>query len=262
MRIDQFCTRVRAHLLREGVFGRRAERYVEELREHAQLLTAQIAAGGHPNVEAEEIALQHLGQPDLLARQEAVELRSKSWWYRHPWLANFTLYMGATVACALLEFIILLGFHFLYPKDLPPPGDEVSAYTLSAVCNYGPLLMGLYFLLWFGRRFGCSWGTLLVVAVMVGLACTNLNSRIYHVPRHIHSYSMDIELGPVPSTIDVILEYILRQDSGLGHTTGWKIITGTGYPQLLTPILFVVIWWRGALWRTERELAQVHAARP
>jgi hypothetical protein len=258
MRIDQFCAQVRAHLLREGVFGRRAEHYIEELREHANLLTGQIIADS-PNLQAEEMALRQLGQPNLLARQEAVELRRKSWWARHPGLANLTLYFGATVALAVVDFAIMAGFGSVYPqKRVFPPWDGVCAYTFSTFFNYAPVLLALYFLLWFGRRFSCGWASLLMVSSAVGLACANLTGSIHHAPAKLHPYSMTTELGPVPLSIQMILENILQHPPSLVQHIPWYRFAGLFYslPQLLMPVLFVAVWWRRSLWHADRELAQ------
>ncbi len=147
------------------------------MREHANLLAGQINAGA-PSARAEEMALRQLGQPNLLARQEAVELRSKSWWYRHPGLGSLTLYIGATAALAVVDFAIMAGFVLVYPeKRVFPPWDGICAYALSTFFNYAPVLLALYFLLWFGRRFSSGWASLLIVSSAVGLACANLRKR-------------------------------------------------------------------------------------
>lgn len=99
---------LRDRLLRAGVRPKAVNRYLAELRDHLDDLTAELEASGQPREVARDHALSRLGNIETLAFPMASDRRFHSWAARTPW-AVFLIapVLGYGVIVALLAFALV-----------------------------------------------------------------------------------------------------------------------------------------------------------
>lgn len=102
---------LRRALRRQGIWGARAERLLQEWTDHVHESVARRVADGTPAHAAEQSAWEALGQPHVLAASAAQQLARSSWLGRHPWLAGlvFPLLGGLCAFLSLASEKIMTG---------------------------------------------------------------------------------------------------------------------------------------------------------
>jgi hypothetical protein len=93
---------LRSRLLRAGVAPRHVRRYLAELTEHWDDLTAQELRAGHTLIQAKALALNRLGDTDTLAHAMLSKPALRSWSHRAPWA------VFAVMPIIVLELMVLL----------------------------------------------------------------------------------------------------------------------------------------------------------
>lgn len=95
-------------LLRAGVRPKTVKRYLAELRDHLDDLTAELEANGLPRDAAQQRAIARLGSVETLAFPMASDRRFHSWAARTPW-AVFLIapFVGYAVILGLLAVALV-----------------------------------------------------------------------------------------------------------------------------------------------------------
>lgn len=186
---------LRERLLRAGVAPRHVRRYLRELADHLNDLTAEEEDGGRPRAEAESAALLRLGPVDDLAGAMIGRRQFQSWCSRAPWATFavgplFALGAGYLVAC----LILWSGWRFLLPESDSPfvPIDGLAVYYFGVgrmIYYVAPVVIGWGIgLLAARQRSKAAWPAagLLLTALVAGTARVHAsrpagNGGIWHV---------------------------------------------------------------------------------
>jgi hypothetical protein len=123
-------------LLKNGVAPRHVRRYVRELDEHLDDLTAQQRATGHDGRDAEARARARLGGDTELAQAMLNQPGMRSWPARLPWLVFLLLPPVLTIAIGLLVYA---AFYFVGNSAVginavvPVPQDWLIGISVTAM---------------------------------------------------------------------------------------------------------------------------------
>jgi hypothetical protein len=123
-------------LLKGGVAPRRVRRYVRELDEHLDDLTAQQRASGYDSDDAAARARARLGDDTELAQAMLEQPGMRSWPARLPWLVFLLLPPILTIAIGMLLYA---AFYFVgdgaarINAVLPVPQDWLIGVSVTAM---------------------------------------------------------------------------------------------------------------------------------
>ena len=123
-------------LLKGGVAPRHVRRYVRELDEHLDDLTAQQRAAGYDRDDAQVRARARLGEDSELAQAMLEQPGMRSWPARLPWLVFLLLPPVLTVAIGLLFYA---AFYFVgdgaakINAVVPVPQDWLIGVSVTAM---------------------------------------------------------------------------------------------------------------------------------
>lgn len=180
---------LRAALRRQGVWGPRAARLIDDWQEHVGEDTAQRVENGTAPDTAREAAWQALGSPNVLAAKAGCELASESWLGRHPWAAGLLLPLLAWVAlicatCAFFSWMISLfgGFETLEGKA-HATSVHVILTSWQVTMNWLPWLAAMAWLARIAARMPGGWKLYWITAI----ALTSIAPSIWtvvHWPEH------------------------------------------------------------------------------
>jgi hypothetical protein len=131
------------------------------LRDHLLVKTDRLISEGHPLAEAQDLAVEALGNPEIIASEWVRVLRSRSWLSRHPCLAG------------VLGFLLIWGFYLLSIMAFQtfqghPIPFQLELWLFSM--NWMPWSIGMVFLFWKTTRTPVGWGPLMWWCVALGLA--------------------------------------------------------------------------------------------
>jgi hypothetical protein len=176
---------VAEQLLKGGVAPRHVRRYVRELDEHLDDLTAQQRASGYDGEDAAIRARARLGEDAELAQAMLDQPGMKSWPARLPWLVFLLLppILTAVIGLALYALVYFIGdgaakIHAVLP--LPESGligFSIAAMTIVNVLA-APAMATLLVLLAQRQRLKPVW-PLLGIAVLL-LLTPELSSHFGH----------------------------------------------------------------------------------
>ena len=127
---------VAERLLKGGVAPRHVRRYVRELDEHLDDLTAQQRAAGYDRDDAQVRARARLGEDSELAQAMLEQPGMRSWPARLPWLVFLLLPPVLTVAIGLLFYA---AFYFVgdgaakINAVVPVPQDWLIGVSVTAM---------------------------------------------------------------------------------------------------------------------------------
>jgi hypothetical protein len=219
MREADLISEMRRALRRQGVWGTRAERLLQDWSEHVRETAAQQVADGADAAAASQAAWRALGAPQVLAAQAARELRHGSWLGRHPWLAG----VGLPLAGWLIFMIIAV---FAVALELAPEAAPRPA-TLTALeigVDWVPWLLACVWLGWLVRRMPGGWKLYWISAVVLALLSTSMICQIKPPTDGPNTGVFLITLGGVPGAI-------VNQIGNLFHLRERAIAAGrTLYP--------------------------------
>jgi hypothetical protein len=153
---------VREELLRAGIAPRHARRYVTELREHLNDVTARERATGLPSREAEERATAVLGSDAQLVQAMLDKGAPRSLAYRSPWSVFAVLPVALFILLILgtgISMMFLLGpVRGLAPSDMPAGYlSLISAASFASRYLLGPLLVTGCIAIALRQRLRTSW---------------------------------------------------------------------------------------------------------
>ena len=178
MREESFVFKMRAALRRQGVWGSRSARLLQEWTDHVREdVTHRVEAGADP-VSAEAAAWRELGSPDELATHAARELAEGTWIGRHPWLAGLVmpvLVLGLTLATVLFVGAWLGGLL---------SGSQAQQVNLALLewwartFNWLPWLLAMAWLAWVAARMPGGWKLFWITAVALTLCSTAFQMNI------------------------------------------------------------------------------------
>jgi hypothetical protein len=210
---------LRRALRREGIWGQRATRLLQEWTDHIHESTTQRIADSAAPEAAERAAWQALGTPDILAAQAARQLAQASWLGRRPWLAGLLLPITAWVAyVAILVFVPILVLNYFLESNWWSFVSQGVWRTCEHVFTWLPWLLSLAWLARLARTLPGGWKHYWITAAALTILAPSVQLVIY---THLPGPGPDamFQVGPVglPSVvIGIILKLFHALPDGLG----------------------------------------------
>jgi len=174
-------------LLKGGIAPHHVRRYLAELREHLEDLTAWQRAAGFDGEDAAIRARALLGSDEELAAAMLEQKQFRSWTARAPWAVFLLLPLFVAIAASMLFIgpLVLLGKHynFLQMGAPPPPlWFQTLAINVVAAANLAvmPLVAALFVAIAARQRLKLVWplaATLLLLAAFI-------HSDVSFLPHH------------------------------------------------------------------------------
>ena len=124
------------NLLRAGIAPRHVRRYVRELADHLDDLTAQQRAAGYHGEDAALRARARLGDDSELAQAMLDQPGMRSWPARLPWLVFLLLppVLTAAIGLALYAAVFLIGYGAArITAVMPLPESGLVAFSTAAM---------------------------------------------------------------------------------------------------------------------------------
>jgi hypothetical protein len=225
MRDATTISELRAALRRQGIWGARAERLMQEWADHVREDAAQRAEKGAAPEAAQDAAWKALGNPDVLAARAGSELARASWSGRHPWLAGLALPALAWFALVIAVTVLPPCIALVYwdggalPRNHP---DAVLAglRCWQAVVNWLPWLLSMAWLARTAVRMPGGWKHFWITAGVLTLCSTSLWTRIDPPLHGPNSGSLMIYASGI---LGLIVDALLRLMGfrGLGPWLSW-----------------------------------------
>jgi hypothetical protein len=164
-------------LLKGGIAPRHACRYLAELREHLDDLTAEQRAAGYDGDDAAIRARALLGSDQELAAAMLEQKQFRSFAARAPWAVFLLLPPFAAIAVSMLFIgpLVLLGKHYNFLQiHAPPPPQwfQILATNVVTTANLTvmPLVAALFAAIAARQRLKMVWpaaATLLLLAAFI-----------------------------------------------------------------------------------------------
>jgi hypothetical protein len=221
---------LRESLLKGGVAPRHVRRYVRELSEHLDDLTAQQRAAGYDGDDAAIRARARLGSDTELASAMLEQKQFRSLAACAPWLVFGLLPPFAALAAvfAPLGVVILIGMHFgLMARRAPPPPEWYQTLAHSVVTGSDvvlvPLAAALFAGIAFRQRLHLVW-PLITTALLLML--------------FVHSEAHFPSPGHSGSSVSVNLSPVFLSSSWRTITAYWPVATAQYFLTLL-PVLWL-----------------------
>jgi hypothetical protein len=186
---------LREILLKGGVAPRHVRRYLAELTEHLDDLTAQQRAAGYDGEDAAIRARARLGEDSELAAAMLEQKSLRSIAARAPWLVFGLLPPVAGIAASFILIaplaLIARIFHMATPGSIHAPGwFQTLAFTVTAIGNLAlePALAAGFVFLATRQRISYLWPVLTVILI----ALLDLQFRAQFAPAGQHGGSLSI----------------------------------------------------------------------
>lgn len=161
-------------LLKGGVAPRHVRRYVRELADHLDDLTAQQRAVGYDAEDAGNLARARLGEDSELARAMLDQPGMRSWSARLPWLIFLLLppVLTAAIGLALYTAFHAIGFGAAgISALLPVPQSILAGFSAAAMAAVqmlaAPVMAALLVLLAQRQRLKPVWPLLGIVLLQL-----------------------------------------------------------------------------------------------
>lgn len=185
-------------LLKGGIAPRHVRRYLAELREHLEDLTAQQRAAGYDGEDAAIRARARLGSDRELAAAMLEQKQFRSWAARAPW-AFFVLLPPVTAVAIGIPFIVslvLIGkyYDFLEMHAPPPPQwfqNLASGLVLTADLIMTPLAAILFVAIAHRQRLKLIWPCVATTLLLILF----IHSDVNLLPRD--KGNLSIEAAPI-----------------------------------------------------------------
>jgi len=205
---------LRETLLKAGIAPRHVHRYVGELRDHLEDLTAQQRQAGCDSTEARVRARARLGSDDELAAAMLAQKNFRAWASRAPWAVFLLLppLAAAAIGMVLLGVLLVLGAHYgLLGLNAPPPPQwfQHLAIQVVTVANLAmmPLAAGWFTIMAARQRLSLAWP----LATTALLLILFIHSDVSFVPRH-----EDLDILAIP---------IFMPDAWDRMAQQWQLVT-------------------------------------
>jgi hypothetical protein len=225
---------LRETLLKGGVAPRHVRRYLDELRDHLDDLTAMERQSGHDGGQAAARARVRLGGDRELAAAMLEQKQFRSWAHRAPWLVFLLLPPLAAIAVGALFIgtLVLLGLHhgFLEMHAPPPPQwFQRLAQQLVTIANLTmmPSAAAIFAATAARQRLSLAWP----MAATALLLVLFVHCEVSFVVRH---ENMDVSFAP-----------IFMADSWRLRAANWPLVSAQ-YLLTIAPVA----------WLARRRLAQ------
>jgi hypothetical protein len=215
-----------AALRRQGVWGPRAKRLLQDWREHVDEDTARrLETGAGPDA-ARAAAWQALGSPNVLAAKAGSELASGSWLGRHPWWGGLVLplvaWMTLVAAIFALPVWILSLFEDMEALEKTNPASfHVALACWQVIFNWLPWLAAMAWLARIAVRMPGGWKLYWITAIVLTIFASSTWMVVHlpgHGPRSGSLYVMAIGLlGIIIKAVADLLGY----GAALGTWSGW-----------------------------------------
>ncbi|MDR3402269.1 MAG: hypothetical protein P4L99_07195 [Chthoniobacter sp.] len=197
MREADLISEMRRALRRQGVWGARAERLLQDWGEHVRETAAQqVADGAHPEA-ANQAAWQALGAPKILAARAASELARSSWLGRHPWLAGLLLPLAGWLL--VMTIAVFAAMAMVAASGAAPRPSELT--TLEIAIDWVPWLLACSWLAWLVRHMPGGWKLYWISAVVLALLSTSMICQIQPPTHGPNTGVFLVTLGGIPGAI-------------------------------------------------------------
>lgn len=240
---------LRRALRREGIWGQRATRLLQDWTDHVHESTAQRIADGAPAEAAERAAWQALGAPHILASQAAQQLAQASWLGRRPWLAGLLLPLAGWLACITIFVLVVLFILFDLGDSHPWLVSPGALRTSELVFNWLPWLLSLAWLVRLTRTLPGGWKHYWITAATLTLVAPSLFLEFHPPFPHFPGYFAVGTAGLPGAIIGIIAIQCHIMPASYGYPT-------TIFPGLIQTVisfagLFALrVWSRSAFDRT------------
>ncbi len=182
MREDSNISKMRTALRRQGVWGSRAERLLQEWADHVRDDVAHRVESGVDPVVAGTAAWRALGTPGDLATHAAGELAAGSWLGRHPWVAGLAM---PVLVWLLTVATLFFGGAWLGSLITDPDAHHVKLAMLEwwpQVFNWLPWLLSMSWLAWMAGRMPGGWKLFWVTTVVLTFCSTAIHMDSINPP--------------------------------------------------------------------------------
>lgn len=210
-------------LLRGGIAPRHVRRYLAELREHLEDLTAQQCEAGHAPEDAAVRARARLGSDDELAAAMLEQKQFRSLAARAPWVVFMVFPPLAAIAIGtpFVLGLVLIGqyYDFLEMHAPPPPQwflDLASNLILAANLTMMPLAAILFVAIAQRQRLKPIWPCIATALLLILF----IHGEVNLLPRD--KGNLSIEAAPILMT------------------SGWKMIA-EHWPLVMAQYLLTLI---------------------
>lgn len=173
---DASISSFRIALRRQGVWGSRAQRLLQEWTDHVRETAEQRVKEGADPVAAEAAAWRALGNPKDLALHAAGQLAAGSWSGRHPWLAGLVLPVLVWVATFGMLF-----FWGAWCAGVFTHPEQVNITLLKGAAlmfNWLPWLVSAAWLCWMAARMPGGWKLFWITALVLAFCSTALELHV------------------------------------------------------------------------------------
>jgi hypothetical protein len=216
MRDASVISRLRGALRRQGVWGGRAERLIQEWTEHVRDDAAhRIEKGADPDA-AQKAAWLALGSQEVLAASAAREFARGSWLGRHPWIGGMVL--PALGWVAVIAAVVCIPGLLVFPSAGDADFLDSARLVPALVCweqavNWIPWLISIAWLAWIAARMPGGWKLYWITAVVLMLCAPSVEMKV-HPPSHgphtglIYIYFPGGMPGMISSTIQHVLGHL------------------------------------------------------
>jgi len=231
MREADLISEMRRALRRQGIWGARAERLLQDWSEHVRETAAQRMADGADSETANQAAWHALGAPQVLAAQAAREMAQGSWLGRHPWLAGLCLPLAGWLL--VMTIALFTAGPLLAPSGAAPRPAALA--TLEMAVDWVPWLLASVWLAWLIRRMPGGWKLYWISAIVLTLLSTSMIC-------HLEPPGQGPNTGVFILTLDGLPGAIVNQIGNLFHLRERALAAGrTLYPAPSTAVPWIQI---------------------
>jgi hypothetical protein len=177
---SSYFTQLRTRFFEKGISRRQSDRLIEELQDHLALKEKAFRSQGNNQMDAERLAIESVGTPEIVAESAAAELQNKSWLMRYAWLLCSG---GAFIVCFPLQIVITWAGYYL-SGSYGYFHDGISEVNLSILqinvlfFNWLPLLMGTAVLALLIRFSSIGWKSIFIASIAIGIAASAMEQFV------------------------------------------------------------------------------------
>ena len=226
MREASMISELRLALRRQGVWGARTERLLQEWTDHVREDMAQRLEEGSAPEAARDAAWQALGIPNVLAARAGRELARASWMGRHPWLAGLTLPAFACfalmIATLFLPAWIASQFWDIEALERTRPASLLTGLMCwQAIINWLPWLLSMAWLAWIAVRMPGGWKHFWITAVVLTICSTSVWMSIRPPLHGPHSGSLTVYGSGILGLIANASAHLMGYGPKVGQWSSW-----------------------------------------
>ncbi len=169
---------LRGALRRQGVWGSRSKRLLQEWADHVRDDVAHRVESGVDPLIAETAALRALGTPGDLATHASRELASGSWLGRHPWVAGLVIPVLVWLLTIATQVFVAVVTSVPFADSGTQHVNIEMLHGWSRVFNCLPWLLSISWLARIAWHMPGGWKLFAISTVVLTLCSTALSVQI------------------------------------------------------------------------------------